>query len=68
MSNGEFKTEVGEFKGSKTFSIFKGDKRVLSFGLNKAKAILACIDLIRDFVATNDKSVQPNLETEHEEA
>lgn len=67
MSNG-FKTEVGEFKGSKTISILKDDKRVLSFGLNKAKAILACIDSIKDFVAVNDKSVQPNLDIEHEEA
>lgn len=62
----DFKTEVGEFKGSKTFSILKGDKRIISFGLNKAKAILACVDKIRDFVAANDKSLQPELDTETE--
>jgi ribosomal protein L7/L12 len=61
---GEFKTEVGEFKGSKTISILKEDKRVLSFGLSKAKAILASINEIKDFVAKNDKSVQPDLNVE----
>ena len=63
-----FKAEVGEFKGSKTISILDGDKRVLTFGLTKAKAILACLDAIRDFVAKNDKSVQPELSTDTEEA
>ena len=63
---GDFKTEVGEFKGSKTISILNGDKRVISFGLSKAKAILAEIEAIRDFVAKNDKSVVPNLNSEEE--
>lgn len=60
--SGDFKVEIADFKGSKTISLNKGDKRVISFGLTKAKAILACIDEIRDFVAKNDKSLQPELE------
>lgn len=49
-----FKTEVGEFKGNKTLSIIAGDRRVISFGLNKAKAIVACIDEIRKFSEATD--------------
>lgn len=49
-----FKTEVGEFKGNKTLSIISGDRRVISFGLNKAKAIVACIDEIRKFSEATD--------------
>ena len=49
-----FKTEVGEFKGNKTLSIFSGDRRVISFGLNKAKAIIACIDEIKKFSEATD--------------
>ena len=64
---GEFKTEVGEFKGNKTISISTSDdKRVVSFGLSKAKAILASVDAIREFVAKNDKSVQPELSESEE--
>lgn len=44
-----FKTEIGEYKGNKTISIVNGDRRIISFGLNKAKAIVACIDEIRKF-------------------
>ena len=54
MSN-EYKTETGEFKGNKTISIFNSDKRVVSFGLNKAKAILASYEDIKAFVEANDK-------------
>lgn len=62
-----YKTEVGEFKGNKTIAIStEDDKRVISFGLSKAKAILASVDAIREFVAKNDKSVQPSVETEEE--
>lgn len=49
-----FKTEVGEFKGNKTLSIISGDRRVISFGLNKAKAIIACIDEIKKFSEATD--------------
>jgi len=51
-----YKTEIGEFKGSKTISIIVDDRRVISFGLNKAKAIIATIDHIRDFVEGNKNS------------
>lgn len=54
MSN-EFKTEVGEYKGNKTISINNNEKRVVSFGLTKAKAILASLDAIKQFVEDNDK-------------
>lgn len=64
MSESGYTVEVAEFKGNKTISLSKGDKRIISFGLNKAKAVLACIDQIRDFVAKNDKALQPELNTE----
>ena len=45
--------EVGEWKGSKVISLKKDvdDKYPFSFGYGKAKAILECIDSIKDFVA-----------------
>jgi len=53
----DFKTEVGEFKGSKTIAISTSDdKRVITFGLTKAKAILESIDAIREFVEQNEKT------------
>lgn len=51
-----FKTEVGEYKGSKTLSIMSDDRRIISFGINKAKAILASIDEIRQFVESSEKN------------
>jgi|688.fasta_scaffold1657613_1 hypothetical protein len=51
-----FKTEVGEYKGSKTLSIMSDDRRIISFGINKAKAILASIDEIRQFVEGSEKN------------
>lgn len=49
-----FKVETSEFKGHKTISIVDGyDRRVISFGLNKAKAILACVSEIQSFVDSN---------------
>ena len=51
-----YKTEIGEFKGNKTISILSGDKRVVSFGLSKAKAILASYEDIKAFVEANDKT------------
>jgi hypothetical protein len=51
-----FKSESGEFKGSKTFSILTtDDKRVITFGVTKAKAILASIEDLKKFVEENDK-------------
>ena len=57
-----FKTEVGEFKGNKTFSITSGDRRIISFGLNKAKAIVACIDEIIKF-SKSSSSESTSLES-----
>lgn len=59
---GNFKTEVGDFKGSKTIAISTtDDKRVITFGLSKAKAILESVDAIRAFVDANDKSVPEEI-------
>lgn len=61
--SGNFKTEVGEFKGSKTIAITTADdKRVITFGLSKAKAILESIDAIKKFVEQNDKGEKEQLE------
>lgn len=61
--SGNFKTEVGEFKGSKTIAITTSDdKRVITFGLSKAKAILESIDAIRAFVEQNDKGEKEQFE------
>jgi hypothetical protein len=51
-----FKTEIGEYKGSKTISIFVDERRVISFGVNKAKAILACFEDIKKFTESTDKN------------
>lgn len=53
-----FKSESGEFKGSKTFSVLTtDDKRIVTFGLTKAKAILATIEDLKKFVEENEKKV-----------
>lgn len=61
----KFKTSTGEYKGSKTLKIEKEytDKdgntkngHVITFGVGKAKAILAAIEDIKKFVEENDKS------------
>lgn len=51
-----FKTEIGEYKGSKTISLISGDRRIISFGINKAKAIIACIDEIKQFAQSTDNN------------
>jgi len=53
-----FKVETGEFKGNKTLTIKNTatDKRVLTIGLGKAKALLANLEEIKKFVAENDKN------------
>jgi hypothetical protein len=48
-----FRTEVGEYKGHKTISIFNDDKFVVSFGISKAKAILEVLDDVKEFVEKN---------------
>lgn len=49
----DFKVETGEFKGNKTISLIKDDKRVFSCGIKKAQAILANIEAIKAFVEEN---------------
>lgn len=51
MSN--YTTETGEFKGNKTISIINGEKRVVSFGIKKAQAIIENIEAIKKFVEEN---------------
>lgn len=49
----DYKVETGEFKGNKTISIMKDDKRVVSFGIKKAQAILANVEEIKKFIKDN---------------
>lgn len=50
------KVQIGEFKGHKTLSIVDSlDRNIISFGLTKAKAILACVKDIESFVSANSK-------------
>jgi len=46
---------IGEYKGNPTITLAKDedDRFGFTFGLAKAKMILACIDAIRKFVADN---------------
>lgn len=46
----EYTTVIGEFKGNKVLNIFKGENRVMGFGLKKAQAVLASMEAIRKFV------------------
>lgn len=48
-----YKTETGEFKGKKTISIMKEEKRVVTFGIKKAEAIISNIEAIKKFVEEN---------------
>lgn len=49
----DFTVETGEFKGNKTISLIKDEKRVFSCGLKKAVAIIANIEAIKAFVEAN---------------
>jgi len=49
----DYKTETGEYKGNKTISILKDDKRVVSFGIKKAAAIVENMEAIKAFVEAN---------------
>lgn len=51
----EFTTELSEYKGNPMISLMFGEKRILSFGLKKAMAIVACIEDIKKFVNDNKK-------------
>jgi len=58
----EYKTETGEFKGNKTISIINGEKRVISFGIKKAAAIVANYEEIKKFVEENSTNNEENQE------
>jgi predicted transcriptional regulator len=57
-----YNVDKSTYKGHPTIKISKvtdnGEYKVISFGLNKAKAILECIDAIRDFVDNTEKKNQ----------
>lgn len=53
----KYNAETGEFKGNKVITLSEGEKRVVSFGLRKAKAILENIEAIKKFVEENDSYV-----------
>ena len=59
-----YKSEQGEFKGNKTISIMRntedGDKRVISFGIKKAQAILSQYEEIKKFVEENTANEDNN--------
>lgn len=44
-------TRRGEYKGNPLLIVPLGENRDFSFGVAKARAILECLDEIRDFVA-----------------
>ena len=48
-----FTVEQGEYKGNKTISLMKDEKRVFSCGVKKAQAIVANIEALKEFVAAN---------------
>lgn len=55
-NNETYTTTTDVYKGNPTISIFSGDKRILSFGLRKAKAILGVIEEIKSFVESNENA------------
>jgi len=51
MDKSEAKAVLGEFKGNPTITVFlSGDSRGFTFGLMKARKVLANLDAIRAFV------------------
>lgn len=55
-----YNATTGSYKGNPTITINEGEKRVVSFGLKKAKAIVAQYEEIKKFVDANDKGNQNN--------
>jgi len=50
---------ITEFKGNSLLNLNPDDKFIFSFGLSKAKMILANIDAIKIFVDTDGQSCEP---------
>lgn len=57
----DYTSQVGEFKGHKTFTISKGEKRVITVGVAKAKAILACLEELKEFIKESENNVAIDL-------
>jgi len=49
--------ETGEFKGHPTITLGADGQYPFTFGLGKAKLILACLEEVQKFVADNTKEV-----------
>lgn len=52
--------EIQEYKGNQLICLNPGERYPFSFGLNKAKLILANIEAIKKFVETEGKECDPN--------
>lgn len=56
----EYNSQTGTYNNNPVITLNKNvdgeDKRVMSFGVKKAKAILAEMEAIKSFVEANDKS------------
>jgi hypothetical protein len=60
MSN--YSTEINQYKGHNILAIKDSNgKIVLSFGIKKAKAILECLEEVKEFVNAGGKSNKINL-------
>ncbi len=55
MEGEKIPAEIGEYKGSPIITIFTGNNAnfKFSFGVSKAKAILAYLDEIKEFIEKN---------------
>ena len=55
----KFQAKTSTYKGHKIIEIrdTENDKRVISFGFNKAKAISECFEAIQKFVEDNENKV-----------
>lgn len=51
----EFRCEITEYKGSPVFNIYRGDRRLFGFGLQKARAIVSLLEDIKKFIKDNEK-------------
>ena len=50
----DYNSETTVFKGNPVIGITSGEKRVITFGVKKAKAILSQIEAIKEFIEAND--------------
>lgn len=62
----DYNSNTSTFKGNAVIGITDGEKRVISFGVKKAKAILSQVEAIKEFIDANDKSVTEGQESTEE--